>query len=139
MEDVRPGVLQYFRFDICIFVFLVFFFFGVSCIYLREGIRYLVVQVLFLLLYVVQQKTSSLEKGKRNEKQSNEHIEIFCCFCFNFFFFRDCRYENTFALEFWFRFKGASRLETSCLTSELKLVFFKGFYRQVWFLRKVNA
>lgn len=25
MEDVWPGVLQYFRFDICIFVFLGFF------------------------------------------------------------------------------------------------------------------
>lgn len=47
----------------------------------------MVVSVLFLLLYVVYQKTSSLEKGKRNEKQSNEHIEIFCCFCIIFFFF----------------------------------------------------
>lgn len=36
MEDVRPGVLQYFRFDICIFVFLVFFFFFWCVMYLFE-------------------------------------------------------------------------------------------------------
>lgn len=29
MEDVRPGVLQYFRFDICIFVFFLWYFFFV--------------------------------------------------------------------------------------------------------------
>lgn len=85
-----------------------------------------------------------MEKGKRNEKQSNEHIEIFCCFCF-FLGFVDTKMH--LLLNFDFVLKGqwgmrASRLseETSWLNSELKFPGIRlGFCECFLFSRKVNA
>lgn len=77
------------------------------------------------MLFSKKQAVWRKEKEMKNKVMNI--LKYFVVSVLIFFFLRDCRYENAFALEFWFSFKGASRLETSCLSSELKLVFLWDF------------